>query len=132
MYVFSGSPKSLGDLDSSYGWKAPGSQIDLRDMVQELQGLHMSLAVGGSASALLEVQGSGAETKAAALISQSDVVVGALHFEGVGGTSGITFVSLRSDVRVAATAGYISISGATTAGDQILVLWFDKTGYSAY
>ena len=131
-YVFSGSPKSLGDLDSAYGWKAPGSQVDLRDMVQELQGLHVGVARGGTASALLILEGSGGASKAASLITTSDVVVAAIHFEGVGSASGIKYISLRNDVRISATAGYISVSGGATTGDQILVLWFDKTGYSAY
>ena len=132
MYVKSGSPKSLGELDSAYGWKAPGSQVDLRDMVQELQGLHMSIGVGAGASALIELTGSGQASKAAALLTTSDTVVGVISFEGIGGASGITNISMRSDVRVAATAGYISISGGATTAQQHLVLWFDKTGYSAY
>jgi len=132
MYVFSGSPKSLSDLDTSFGWKAPGTQVDLKDAIQELQGLHMSVAVGAGASALLELQGSGAESKAAALITQDDVIVGVLEFVGQGGTSGVTWFSMRGDVRIAATPGFISISGGATTANQILVLWYDKTGYSAY
>ena len=132
MYVKSGSPKSLSELDTAWGWIANSTEVDLKDVIQELQGLHMSIAVGGGQSALVEVQGSGAASKAAALISTDDTIVGAITFEGIGGTSGLTNISMRSDVRIAATPGYISVSGGAVTAEQILILWFDKTGYSAY
>jgi hypothetical protein len=132
MYIKSASPKSLSELDTAFGWIANSSEVDLKDIVQELQGIRVSLANGGTASALLEVRGSGGVSKAAALISTSDTVVGALVTVGKGGTSGVASFSLRSDVRIAATPGYISISGASTAGEQVLLFWMDKTGYSAY
>jgi len=132
MYVKSGSPKSLSELDTAWGWISNSDEVDLKDTIQELQGLHLSLAVGGGQSALVEVQGSGAVSKAAAKISIDDQVVGAISFEGIGGTSGITNISMRDDIRIAATPGYISVSGADITAEQILLLWFDKTGFSAY
>lgn len=130
MYVKSGSPKSLTDLDTAFGWKAPGSEIDLRDMIQEFQGLRVSIVNGGTASALLEVKGSGGVSKSAK-ISTSDVIFGAIEFDNVA-ASGVAKLSLRNDVRIAATAGYVSISGGATSGGQILLFWLDKDGYSAY
>lgn len=131
MYIKSASPNSLSSLDSQFGWKAPDSEVDLRDMIQEVQGLRLSMCDGGSQSALLQVRGSGGVSKTAKL-STSDTIVGALATVGKGGTSGIASFSMRDDVRIAATAGSISISGGATTGQQILLLWFDKTGYSAY
>ena len=130
-YIKSASPKSLSSLDAQFGWKAPDTEVDLRDMVQEFQGLRMSTAVGGSASAALTVLGSGGVSKAAKLTT-SDTVIGALVTVGKGGTSGIASFSLRNDVRIIATGGSISISGAATTGQQVILLWFDKSGYSAY
>ncbi len=129
-YVFSGSPVSISDLDTAVGWEAPGSQADLRDIVQQLQGLRMSMAAGGSASALLEVQGSGAASKTAKL-TQSDTIVGVLLTQGRGSVSGITSFRIPGNARVAVTDNYLSISTAT-AGEQVVVFWMDKTGYSAY
>ena len=129
-YVFSASPVSISDLDTAFGWEAPGSQVDLRDVVQQLQGMRVSLAAGGAASALLEIQGSGAASKTAKL-TQSDTIVGILVTAGKGGTSGITSFSIPSNARIAATANYLSIS-SSTAGEQVIVFWMDKTGYSAY
>lgn len=131
MYVKSGTPKSLSELDSAFGWIANSDEVDLKDIVQELQGLRVGTAVVGTASALIEVRGSGGVSKAAALISTDDIIVGALVTEG-GGASGTAGFSLRNDVRIAATPGYISISGSATAGQQVLLFWMDKTGYSAY
>ncbi len=131
MYVRSGSPKSLSELDTAFGWIANSDEVDLKDVVQELQGLRVSTGVIASASALIEVRGSGGVSKAAALISTSDVIVGALVTTG-GGASGTTGFSLRNDVRIAATPGYISISGTVTGGQTVLLFWMDKTGYSAY
>lgn len=132
MYILSASPKSLSDLDTAFGWEnAQTSEVDLKDVVKELQGLRISTFAGGSASALLEQKQSGGLSKATSLITTSDTVLGAIEFVRAG-ASGLTSFSLRSDVRIAATPGYISISGASTSNEQILLIWFDKTGYSAY
>ena len=69
MYVQSASPKSLSDLDSVFGWKAPGSGPDLRDMIQEFQGLRVGIAAGSTQSAALLVRNSGGTTNNLALIS---------------------------------------------------------------
>ena len=130
-YLFSASPKSLGDLDTTWGWKAPGSEVDLRDMIQELQGVRVGIAKGTTASALTRVRSAGGASAASSLISQSDVIFGAVEFDNVA-ACGLNWISLRNDVRISATAGYISISGASTANGQMLIFWLDKTGYAAY
>ncbi len=131
MYVQSASPKSLSDLDSVFGWKAPGSGPDLRDMIQEFQGLRVGIAAGSTQSAALLVRNSGGTTNNLALISTLDVIFGAVEFQNTT-ASGVSWISLRNDVRIHATAGYISVSGGAQTGSQILVFWLDKTGYKAY
>ena len=131
-YIKSASPKSLSGLDAQFGWKAPDTEVDLRDMVQEFQGLRLSYCAGGTASAALTLLGSGGVTHPSSQICTDDTVVGALVSVGKGGTSGITSFSLRNDVRIHATAGTISISGAATTSQQVILLWYDKTGYLTY
>jgi len=130
-YLHSASPKSIGDLDTTWGWKAPGSEVDLRDIVQELQGVRVGIAKGTTASALTRVRSAGGASAASSLISQSDVIFGAVEFDNVA-ACGLNWISLRNDVRISATAGYISISGASTAQSRMLIFWLDKTGYAAY
>ena len=131
MYIKSASPKSLSDLDNAFGWKAPGNEPDLRDMVQELQGIRVGVAAGSTASVALLVRSHGGTTgNSAPLITTDDVIFGAVEFDNTA-ASGVSWISLRNDVRIHATAGYISISGASVAGSQILVFWLDKTGYAA-
>jgi len=131
MYIKSASPKSLSDLDSVFGWKAPGSGPDLRDMVQELQGIRVGLCAGAAQSTNMLVRNSGGLTNNLQLISTSDTIVGVVEFDNTT-ASGVSWVSLRSDTRIAATAGYINLSAGATTGSQILVFWLDKTGYAAY
>lgn len=139
MYVKSGSPESLSDLDSKFGWSAPGSQIDLRGMVQELQGIRVSSVKisGDAASALLRVRSAGGLSADSSDITTDDVIFGAVEFQSSSvRTSGIEWVSLRNDVRISATTGYVSISNrAANTGpgsSYILLFWLDKTGYAAY
>jgi len=139
MYSKSGTPKSLSDLDIAYGWKAPGSEIDLRDMVQELQGIRVSSVKysGQTASALLKVRSAGGASAVNAMntITTDDVIFGAVEFRSsTTRYSGIEWVSLRNDVRIAATAGYVSISNRSAGAGQsyILLFWLDKTGYLTY
>ena len=139
MYVKSGSPKSLSNLDSTFEWKAPGSQIDLRDMVQELQGIRVSSVKisGDTASALLRVRSAGGVSADSSDITTDDVIFGAVEFQSSSTRySGIEWVSLRNDIRISATTGYISISNrAANTGpgsSYILLFWLDKSGYAAY
>ena len=141
-YLHSGEPKSISDLDTAFGWVAPGSEVDLRDMVQELQGIRVSSIKfsGQSGSTLLKVRSAGGVSAVNAMntITQDDVIFGCVEF--VSSTtrhSGIEWISLRNDVRIAATAGYVSISGKTAGGAApaqcyYLLFWLDKSGYGAY
>ena len=130
-YVKSASPKSLSDLDSVFGWKAPGSGPDLRDMVQEMQGLRVGFAKGAAQSTNQLVRNSGGLTNNLAIITEEDTVFGVVEFQNTT-ESGVSWISLRNDVRIAATDGYINLSGGSTANSQILVFWLDKSGYTAY
>jgi len=137
MYIKSASPKSMSDLDSAFGWKAPGSQIDLRDMVQELQGIRVSSVKfsGDAASAALLVRGAGGVSNSTTDINTNDVIFGAVEFQSsTTRFSGIEWVSLRNDVRICATDGYVSISNNAAGNGQayILLFWLDKSGYAAY
>ena len=136
-YVFSASPKSLSDLDTAFGWVAPGSEVDLRDMVQELQGIRVSSIKysGDGGSALLRVRSAGGASADSSDITQDDVIFGCVEFESATTRhSGIEWISLRNDVRISATTGYVSISGRTSGAGQCyyLLFWLDKTGYAAY
>ena len=130
-YIKSGSPKSLSDLDSAFGWKAPGTEVDLRDMIQELQGVRVGLAPGAAQSTNTLVRGKGGITANLAVIGETDVLFGVVEFQNTT-ESGVSWVSLRNDVRISATAGYINLSGGATTGSQLLVFWLDKSGYAAY
>lgn len=132
MYIKSASPKSLSDLDAKYGWNAPDTEVDLRDMIQEFQGLRFSyFAVTSTGSYLVSLKGSGGVTHPSSQICADDVIFGA--FTTIWSTdSGVVSLSMRNDIRIAATAGNISISGTPDSGAQCFLLWFDKTGYSAY
>ena len=131
-YIKSASPKSISSLDAQYGWKAPDTEVDLRDMIQEFQGLRLSyFRVTTTGSYLVSLKGSGGITHPSTQICTDDTIVGALVSEW-STDSGLVSFSMRNDVRIAATAGYISISGTPTSGAQCFLLWFDKSGYSAY
>ncbi len=124
-----GTPKSLSKLDGTFGWKAPGSAVDLNDILTELQGLRISHADGGAQSAAISLRGSGGATGSAHKITSSDVILGAISFEYVA-ASGLVGISFRNDVRSPST-GNVQFSGGATTGDQILVFWYDQGGYVA-
>lgn len=132
MTMTNGTLQALSDLDAAFGWKAPGSEPDLRDLLQELQGFRVSMVKGAAQSTLAKVLNAGGVSSGAAdAISSSDVVLAAIEFDNVA-ASGIAKVSFRGDVKVAAgTPGYVRFSGGATTGSQILLFWWDKTGFIA-
>ena len=131
MSMTNGTIKSLSDLDAAYGWKAPGTEANLRDIVQELQGFRVSMVKGAAQSTLTKVlNAGGVSTGAADAISTSDVILAAVEFDNVA-ESGVATLSLRADIRAATTAGYVHLSGGATTNNHILLFWWDKTGYVA-
>lgn len=131
MTMTNGSIQALSDLDAAFGWKAPGSEPDLRDLLQELQGFRVSMVKGAAASTLTKVlNAGGVSTGAADAITSSDVILAAVEFDNVA-ASGVAKLSLRNDVRVATTTGYVHFSGGATTGGHVLLFWYDKTGFIA-
>jgi len=122
------APKSLSSLDGTFGWKAPGTNVDLRDILQQLQGIRFSYADGGNQSTAISLKTAGGATGSAAKITTSDVLLAAIEFD----PSGTWFanVSLRNDCRVVST-GNIQFSSAATTNSKILIIWFDTSGYVA-
>lgn len=123
------TPVSLTTLDNAFGWKAPSSNfIGLRDIVKELQGLKLSKAEGAAQSTNTSLQAAGGATSGHR-ITTSDKIIGAIQFISAAG-SGFDRLSLRNDVKCTAE-GNVRFTGGSTAGSQIIVLWLDKSGYSA-
>ena len=122
------SPMSLTTLDGTFGWKAPGSNVDLRDIVQQLQGFRVSAVVGGNQSTALSLRTKGGLTGAAAKITTSDIILSAVAFTDVGSVSGIKHVCLRNDCRIRST-GNVQFSGGATTNMAVLVFWWDTSGY---
>lgn len=123
------TPKSISSLDNTFGWKAPGSQVDLRDIVQQLQGLRISYVDGGAQSTSISAKTKGGVTGSAAKITTSDVLLAAIEFTVVG-ASGIAHISLRNDCRIVST-GNVQFSGAATTLSEVLLVWWDTSGYVA-
>jgi hypothetical protein len=122
-----GTPKSLTSIDGTFGWKAPGSEVDLKDILNELQGLRVSMALGGAQSAAQSLYGVGGATGAANKIKSTDVVLAAIELTTVA-ASGVAHVSYRGDVRSPST-GNVQFSGGATTNSHILVFWWDQSGY---
>ena len=131
MALTNGTIKSISDLDAAFGWKAPGTEADLRDIVQELQGFRVNMVKGAAQSTITALlNAGGVSTGTADAISTSDVILAAVEFDNVA-ASGVATLSLRGDIRVATTTGYVHFSGGATTNNHILVFWWDKTGYIA-
>ena len=131
MALTNGSVQALADLDAAFGWKAPGSEPDLRDLLQERQGFRVSLVPGGAQSTPLNVLAAGGISSGTAQdITSSDVILAAVSF-ATQNTHTAPVISLRNDVRVNSTTGYVQFSGGATTSMDILLFWYDKTGYIA-
>ena len=131
MALTNGSIKSISDLDTVYGWKAPGTEADLRDIVQELQGFRVSMAMGAATLVQCKLLSAGGISSGASdNITSDDVILAAVEFDYVK-ESGIFALSLRGDIRASTSAGYVKFSAGTTTNSYILVFWWDKTGYIA-
>lgn len=122
------APKSLSSLDGTFGFQAPGSNVDLRDILVQLQGLRVSIAVGAAQSTDTSLLGHGGVVGAHARITTSDVILGVLCSVGRLTVSGITGWSLRSDCKCLST-GNIRFTAAATTSQQAFVFWWDTSGY---
>jgi len=132
MAMTNGTPESLSTLDTSFGWISPGSDTDLKDVLTELQGFRISMVKGAAQSTLTKVLAVGGISSGTAdNIVSTDVILGAVEFDIAAAASGLTDVSIRNDVRVASTTGYVQFSGAATTGSFILLFWYDNTGFIA-
>ena len=115
-------------IDGSFGFKAPGSQVDLESILRELQGFRVSLATGGAQSAAQSLLAAGGAAAAGSRILTSDTILAAVQFITIAATGGINNISLRNDVYIGST-GNIIVTGAATTGSHLLVFWWDQTGY---
>jgi hypothetical protein len=130
MPLTNGSLQSLTDLDQAFGWDNPGSLVDLRNIVNELRGLRVSLIKGGTQSTLVKVRALGGISSGTADdITRSDVVLAPVEFVWKT-ASGIYGISLRGDIKVCLnTPGYVRMSAGATTGNFILLFWWDKDGF---
>lgn len=120
--------KSLMSIDGTFGFKAPGSQVDLESILRELQGFRVSLALGGAQSAAQSLVGAGGVTGASSRVLTSDTILAAIQFITIGATGGINNVSFRNDVYISST-GNIKVTGAATTGSHLMVFWWDQSGF---
>lgn len=125
----SGTPQSLTSLDGTFGFKAPGSNVDLETILREIQGMRISVVNGGNQSTAISLLGAGGATGSAHKITPTDTILGAYEFDVVS-ASGLASISHRGDVRCPST-GNVQFSGGATTGSFILLFWWDKTGYLA-
>ena len=131
MALTNGTIKSISDLDAAFGWEAPGTEADFRDIVQELQGFRVNIAKGAAASVQCKLLSAGNVSSGTSdNITTDDVILAAVEFDYVK-ESGIFALSLRGDVRASTSAGYVKFTAGTTANSFILVFWWDKDGYIA-
>lgn len=121
-----GTPATL-NIGAHFGYEAPDSVADLKDILLELQGFRIGLATGGAQSAALSLRGPGSATGAGTLITTSDAILAALEFTNVA-ASGMVNLSFRNDVKVPST-GNVRFSGGATTNSHVLVFWWDKSGY---
>ena len=131
MTLKTGTLKALSDLDTAFGWNAPGAETDLKDVLTELQGFRVSMVKGAAQSILTKVLNiGGISTGAADEIAPADTILAAVEFRKTG-ASGLNTVSIRNDVSCRTTVGYVKFSGAATTGNFVLLFWWDKTGFIA-
>lgn len=131
MSLTNGTIKSISDLDAAFGWKAPGTEADLRDIVQELQGFRVSMTMGAATLVQCKLLSAGGISSGTSdNITSDDVILAAVEFDYVK-ESGIFALSLRGDIRASTSAGYVKFSAGTTTNSYILVFWWDKDGYIA-
>lgn len=131
MTIKTGTLKALSDLDAAFGWSAPGSEVDLKDVLTELQGFRISMVKGAAQSVLAKVLNlGGISTGTADDIVPADTILAAVEFRRAG-ASGVNSISFRNDVSCRTTPGYVKFSAAATTGNFILLFWWDKTGFIA-
>jgi len=121
------NPKSLSDLVGRFGFQAPGNEVDLHDILQQLQGIRFSYVDGGAQSTALSLKTAGGVTGSAAKITTDDVLLGVIDFSA-NAASGLIDVSLRNDCRIVST-GNVQFSAGATTNSKILVIWWDTSGY---
>ncbi len=117
------------NIDNAFGWIAPsaGQNIGLKDIVKQIQGLTVSKVEGAAASTAVSLEKAGGSTKANRILT-TDVILAAVAFISAAG-SGFDRLSLRNDIRCVST-GNVHFSGASTAGQQIIVFWYSAAGFS--
>lgn len=115
------------NIGSYFGWEAPTNFVGLKDIVKEIQGLTLSKCEGAAQSTNVSLVHAGGATSGHR-IGTSDRIIGAIQFISAAG-SGFDRLSLRNDVKCVAE-GNVRFTAGSTAGSQIIVLWFDKTGYA--
>lgn len=131
MALTNGTIKSLANLDAAFGWKAPGSEADLRDLLQEIQGLRVSIVPGAAQSVQCKVLSAGGISNGTSdNITSEDVILAAISFATANGAAA-PVISLRGDVRVSTSTGYVKFTAGATTSNDILLFWYDKTGYIA-
>lgn len=115
------------NIDSEFGWVAPGNGIGLKDILTQLQGFQIGKCQGAAQSTAVSLEKAGGSTKANR-IATTDVILAAVQFISTAG-SGFDRLSLRNDIKCV-SEGNVAFSAAATTGSQILVFWYDTDGYS--
>ncbi len=119
--------KAATDLAASFGFVNPlDPEVDLRALTA---GFRISKSIGAAQSTSHSLQGAGGATETA-LITQDDIVLRVVEYTNTA-ASGVANVSLRNDMRVSSTTpGLVNFSGGATTNSDILVYWFNMSGYS--
>ncbi len=109
--------KTLTDLDSAMGWKAPGNATDLFDVLQQLQGLKQTVIAGGAA---------GNHTVTG--IATTDHLIGVNHLVGDGTQLTGAANNLTSEFTISAANTIDNTGGTATTNGVLIVTYFDTTG----
>jgi len=102
---------TLATLSTMFGWDAPNSSfVGLKDIIQQLRGLKMTVIAGGAA---------GNHTVTG--IATEDHLVSVIHLDlGANGETDLT-----SEFTISAANTINNTGGTDTSNDTLLVMYFD-------
>mgnify|MGYP001594990045 CR=1 FL=1 len=110
--------QALTDLDVAFGWDSNETSFaDLKSVVQELQGIQLTVCSGQlNAGVAMTVSG----------IVSTDTILAAWEVN-TGSPTGSNLINRTASTAVTAS-GYVACNEGLGAASVFLVLWFDKSG----
>jgi len=107
--------EALTDLDVSFGWDGNQSGVaDLKSVIQELQGLHLTVVSGATGGVAMTVSG----------IATTDTVLSAWEVRHDGGADPTD----RTASTYVSAANSVKCNESINANANFMVLWMDKSG----